>query len=480
MSYFLGLDIGTTSVKAVAFNAAGQVIATFSSAYKMFHPAPGRSEQDPDEILEATIACINRMIAARGAPVFVSFSAAMHSLIAMDEKGRPLTACIIWADNRATDIAEKLRATPMGESFYHATGAPVHAMLPSCKIAWLRDHRPDIFQRTHVFIGIKEYVLYHLLGEYIVDSSVASATGLLNMHQLQWEGQILSWLGITAARLPQVVPPLHVTVYRGRYSAVTLPAGVPLVMGGSDGAMANLGTGAVRTDNMAISIGTSSAARRVVGAPLTDQHMRTFCYHLKGSQYIMGGASNNGAVVLQWLRESLLQTTDTYEELFALAAGIPRGAGGLLFIPYILGERAPVWNSRARGVFFGLDIDHTKAHLVRAAIEGIICAVYSFGQLLLADGQVRSLHVTGGFADSTLGLQILADMFDRRVLVSDSVEGSALGAVMTGMEAMGLEQQVAHRIVASYEPDAGAHAIYSSQMEKFERLYNILKNEFAF
>ena len=479
MSYFLGVDIGTTSVKAIAFHSNGQVANSFSAAYKMFHPTADRSEQDPDEILRGTIDGINKIVAAQGPPLLISFSSAMHSLIAMDGNGKPLTACMIWADNRATAIAEALRATPMGEAFYHATGAPLHAMLPSCKIAWLRDHRPDIFQQTHAFIGIKEYILYHLLGEYLVDTSIASATGLMNLRRLEWDHQVLSWLGITPAQLPQLVQPLHIATYRSHCKALMLPAGIPLVMGGSDGAMANLGTGAIHTDNMAISIGTSSAARRLVEAPSTDEHMRTFCYHVKGSQYVMGGASNNGAVVLQWLRESVLESTHSYRELFTMAANIAPGAEGLLFIPYILGERAPIWDSKARGIFFGVHISHTTSHFARAVIEGIIGSVYSFGQLLLADGLVRSLHVTGGFADSPLGLQVLADTFNRPVLVSDSVEGSALGAVMVGMEAMGMESELAHRVLAVYEPDAARHAAYSRQMKKFERVYHLLKNEFS-
>jgi len=172
----------------------------------------------------------------------------------------------------------------------------------------------------------------------------------------------------------------------------------------------------------------------------TDEHMRTFCYHLANSSYIIGGASNNGAVVLQWLKDTLLQTKETHAQLFELAEKITAGCNGLLFIPYILGERAPIWNSGAKGVFFGLDITHDKAHLIRSAIEGVVYSVYSIGKILMEKRTVTEIHATGGFTQSPLWLQVLCDMFNCTVLVSGAVESSAAGAVKIGMEAMGIEK----------------------------------------
>jgi gluconokinase len=206
--------------------------------------------------------------------------------------------------------------------------------------------------------------------------------------------------------------------------------------------------------------------------------MRTFRYHVKDNDYISGGATNNGAVVLQWLKETLLQTEESYGRLFQLAATVPPGSDDLVFIPYILGERAPVWNSRARGLYFGLDIRHTKAHLVRAAMEGVVYAVYSIGRVLMEQNAVSELHATGGFARSPLWVQMLADVFNVKVLTFGEEEIAALGAVVIGMEAMGQAPSFRREALAVYHPDGARHLVYRERVEKFGRLYESIKNEF--
>jgi gluconokinase len=440
----------------------------------MQHPAPDYSEQDPDEIMRAVQECIREVVSALSPvlPSMIAFSAAMHSILAVDGEGRPLTPCMIWADNRAAGIAEELRATERGMAFYRATGVPVHAMTPLCKLVWLRRHVPEVFEEAALFVGIKEYVFFKFFGEWLVDSSIASATGLLNIRTLQWDEEILQYLSVDCSKLARVVPPGHIISYdaaRGDLSTpLPLAPGTPVVIGGSDGAMANLATGATGEHAMAITIGTSGAARMVIRGAETDDAMRTFCYHVQDDCYIRGGATNNGAVVIQWLKETLLQTEESYEELLALA----------LFIPYILGERAPVWNSRARGVFFGLDIRHTKAHLVRAAMEGILYSLYSIGKILAVKKNIGELHATGGFARNALWLQMLADIFSGRVLAFGVEESSAMGAVVIGLEATGQEPAFHKQVLAVYEPDPAAHILYRERFEKFERIYELVKNEF--
>lgn len=479
MNYYLGIDIGTTSLKAVAFEEQGNVITSFSFAYQMHHPQPDRNEQDPDEIFMAAVKGINRVVQtlAPRTPSFISFSAAMHSLIAVDEKGNLLTQCIIWADNRANVIADKLRASDKGPAFYHLSGVPIHAMSPLCKLLWLKEHEPDIFTNACKFIGIKEYIFYKLFGEYVIDTSIASATGLLNIKTLQWDEEILSYAGINSSRLSQVVSVKHISYYKGISQHLSLDQNIPFVIGASDGALSNLGTGAVGGNAMAVTIGTSGAVRIVISAAATDDLMRTFCYHLKDNLYIAGGANNNGAVVLQWLKETLLQTNDSFEQLFEQAAKIEAGCQGLLFLPYILGERAPVWNSNAKGVYFGLSIQHTKAHLIRASLEGVIFSLYSIGKILTEKKQITEIHASGGFAKSALWLQILADVFNIKVLVSAAVESTALGAVMLGAEALAIDPKFAHQTSAVYNPDAKNNEVYLKSFEKFERLYDLLKGE---
>ena len=182
MNYYIGIDIGTTSTKAVAFSVNGEVLAKEAIGYAIQHPQPDCSEQDPDEIFEAVINSISKITTTlyNHTPVLVSFSAAMHSILAVDRTGKPLTPCIIWADNRAGDIAEQLRKSSLGNDFYHATGVPVHAMSPLCKLLWMKENNEPVFRQAHKFIGIKEYIFFRLFGKYLVDTAIASATGLLN------------------------------------------------------------------------------------------------------------------------------------------------------------------------------------------------------------------------------------------------------------------------------------------------------------
>ena len=484
MDYYLGMDIGTSSAKAVAFSSEGKVLERRAVSYGMRHPAPDRSEQDPDEIYRAVCKCLEEVVAALkpGRPLLVSFSAAMHSLLAVDARGNPLTACMIWADNRAAAIAEELKSSETGKSFYQLTGVPIHPMSPLCKLLWLRQEEPAIFYSAARFIGIKEYILFKLSGEYLVDSSIASATGLLNLRTLQWDEAILRYLSIDASKLARVVSPRFHFPYGGGKGELTtslsLPAGTPIVPGASDGALANIATGATGEQKMAVTIGTSGAARMASDRILIDGEMRTFCYHVKDDHYICGGATNNGAVVIQWLKESLLQATESYEELLLLAGTTGPGADGLLFIPYILGERAPIWNSKARGIYFGLDIHHGKAHLVRAAMEGVIYCLYDIGRILSPGLSVRELHASGGFARSPLWLQILADVFMVKVLAFGNEDSSALGAVLVGMEALGGFSPFPHETPVVYEPDAAAHALYAQRFEQFLRVYALVKGEF--
>ncbi len=479
MNYYLGVDIGTTSVKAVAFSEQGKVVANFSFSYAIHHPRPNWSEQDPDEIFEAVIKGINKVVQTLATDVlkFVSFSAAMHSLIAADDKGNLLTQCIIWADNRADEIADTLRNSDKGQKFYNVSGVPIHAMSPLCKLLWFKENQPEIFNTAFKFIGIKEYIFYKLFGEYFIDTSIASATGLLNLKTLQWDEEILNYTGITASRLSQVVSVKHILHYNGNYPGLSLPQNIPFVIGASDGALANLGTGATGSNAMAITVGTSGAARVVIAAPETDNLMRTFCYHLKDNLYIAGGATNNGAVVLQWLKETLLQTNDNYEQLYEQAQTIEAGCEGLLFLPYILGERAPLWNSNAKGVYFGLTIEHTKAHLIRAAMEGVIFSLYSIGEILTENKEITEIHASGGFTKSTLWLQILADVFNIKALVPPAVESTAFGAVILGAEALSLKTDFQNQTSAAYIPISKHHEIYTKCFEKFEKLYILLKGE---
>lgn len=481
MKYYIGVDIGTTSTKTIAFSQQGDIVANENIGYKTYHRNRDQSEQKPDEILKAVIEGITAVTDSlkNDEPIFISFSAAMHSILAVNENCEPLTDCIIWADNRAGDIAKTLKQTSLGKTFYENTGVPIHAMSPLCKLLWLKENSTDLFNSAYKFIGIKEYIIYHFAKDFVVDTSIASATGLLNLSRLEWDEEILDYIGFHSNKLSKIVAPtftfqINEQNLSGEAVKLKYLQNLSIVMGASDGGLANLGSDAMSEDILAVSIGTSCAIRNVTPDIRIDPHMRTFCYHLKEHLYITGGAGNNGAIVLQWLRDTVLKTSDPFEVLFSEAESIAPGCEGLLCIPYILGERAPVWNADVRGVFFGMDIMHGRAHFVRAAMEGIVYNLYAMGQALQRKKNLTAIRATGGFTHSRLWLQILSDMFNTRVEIPGTAESSALGAIAMGLEALGLSKNWNVEITDVYHPDNAKHQVYKERFTQFEKIYRLL------
>jgi gluconokinase len=451
--YILGVDIGTTSTKAVLFLHNGAVVATHHIGYPLLTPTPSTAEQDPDEIFAAVIGAIKETVKKSGvdsgAIAGVSFSSAMHSVIAVDDAGKPLTQCITWADNRSTQWAEKIKNELGGHEIYLRTGTPIHPMSPLSKILWLREEHPEVFAQASKFISIKEYVFYKLFGEFVIDHSIASATGLFNLKALDWDAGALEVAGITLEHLSIPVPTTHVVSgLSAEFAGETgLAADTPFVVGASDGVLSNLGVNAIEPGVVAVTIGTSGAIRAVSDRPVTDQKGRTFCYALTENHWVIGGAVNNGGMIFRWVRDELAASEvetakrlgiDPYEFLTQIASGVSAGAGGLIFHPYLAGERAPLWNANARGSFFGLGLHHKKEHLIRAVLEGVIYNLYT---VLLAleelIGQPTKVQATGGFARSELWRQMMSDIFNQKVTVPESFESSCLGAAVLGLYALG-------------------------------------------
>lgn len=451
--YMIGVDIGTTSTKAVLFQENGTVIAQANEGYPLHKPSLSIAEQDPQQILGAVISTISRVVQQSGIPpehvMFVSFSSAMHSVIGVDPSGIPLTQCITWADNRSADCALRLKNELNGQDLYMRTGTPIHPMSPITKIMWLREDHPELFQLIYKFISIKEYIFLKLFGEYVVDYSVASCTGMMNLENLAWDTEALSIAGITEERLSRIVPTTYVMqgLLPGRAEELALLLDTKFIVGASDGVLSNLGVGAIKPGVVAATIGTSGAIRTVVDRPIVDPKGRIFCYALTGNLWVIGGPVNNGGMLFRWVRDEFaaaeVETAkrlgiDPYDVLTRIAEQVQPGSDGLLFHPYLTGERAPLWNPDARGSFFGLTMSHRKEHMIRAVLEGVIFNMYT---VLLAMeeqiGQPRQILATGGFARSPLWRQMMADIFDQQVVVPESFESSCLGAVVLGLYAIG-------------------------------------------
>ena len=500
----LAVDLGTTSAKALAFEAGGLVgdgraliAARAEREYPLLSPEPGYAEQDPKRIAEAAAEAVRE--AAEGAGrgpdgvLAVAFSTAMHSLIAVDPRGDALTPVMTWADLRAAGHARMLRESAETAALPSRTGAPLHAMTPLAKLLWLREHKAGLFASAARFIGIKEYVLERWFGRPVpMDESTAGGTGLYNLHDRAWDPGALRIAGIGPERLPGLKPSTH--VLRGlrpeAAARLGLAPGVPVVLGAADGPLANLGGGALEPGIAAMTIGTSGAVRVAVRRPAAEADGRLFCYPLAEGWWIAGGSVNSGGVVFRWLKDKLAPDLADgggdagYARLVELAMEAPPGADGLLFLPHLSGERAPHWDERARGVFIGLSLGHDRRHMLRAGLEGIALHLRSVTDAIAElAGEPREIRVSGGFARSAALRQLLADCLGRPVVRTDSEDASALGAARLALHALGLlpdlEAASASAVTDRRVPNPELKPVYDRIHGMFRRLYDRVSDTFA-
>lgn len=473
-NYILAIDIGTTSTKIVAFDYKRKLLQKCSNSYPILSPQPNFKEQNPIEIYEALLEAAKQIIEQCGQPQAISFSSAMHSLIAMDENDQLLTNSIIWADGRSQDYADKLVKTGLGKKLYQKTGTPIHPMSPLCKIAWLRDHQPAIFEQTAKFISIKEYVFLKWFGTYIVDESIASATGLFDIERGVWCEEALEYCGIKKEQLSEVFPTDGIINHWRSNMAkqLNISDATPVVIGASDGCLANLGAGVKELGKAVLSVGTSAAIRMTHQQPITDVETQLFNYILDEEHYVIGGASNNGGAVYAWLQKIVAQEVD--------AKSIPIGAERLLFLPYLLGERAPIWSTNVRAAFIGLSNQHTEAHLLRATLEGIIFNIYQIAQALQkSTAEIKEIYASGGFTQNGLAMQILADVFNAKVFLQAHEEGTALGAAILAMKALEIEYQSENEAIGKhFSPNKEAHQTYQQYFRVWRKLYGQMEEGF--
>ncbi|HEX7057023.1 MAG TPA: gluconokinase [Bacilli bacterium] len=481
----IAVDVGTTSTKALAVDQAGRIQGSHSIGYPLLTPRSGYAEQDPDTIFEAVVEAVGRLMKKGGWDardvLCVSFSSANHSLILLDKKGQALTPSITWADLRSSAQAERLRNDGRGLQAYLRTGTPIHPMSPLAKLIWMKEECPDLFASAYHFVGIKEYIFYRLFGTLVTEYSMASATGLFHLESLVWDPESLALAGIKEEQLPPVKPTTErITGLKPPYAErMCLKPDTPFVLGAQDGVLANLGIGAIGDGIAAVTIGTSSAVRTGVKRPVLDPQGRFFCYALTQDQWIIGGASNNGAIVAQWTAERLFPGR-SLEEVLSQAGKIPPGANGLLFLPLLAGERAPFWDGNAKGIMFGLTLAHDEKHMLRAAMEGVLFQIAAIVSLMEESGQpIKEIRASGGFARTQAWCQMLADMLGVPVIVPESVESSGLGAAQLGLYAMDEGRDPLLRWAPGgatlHEPDPGNHAIYRNLLPFYLNLYHILK-----
>ncbi len=481
--YILGVDIGTSSSKALAFKLDGKVEVQHQIPYKTQHPKPGYSEQNPDNILEAVVGVIRAVLKAMNRqPLCVSFSSAMHSLMAVNKKGDPISPLLIWSDNRSIKEAAEFKKKKLAIDIYQRTGTPIHAMSPLCKLLWWGKNEKASFKEAAKFISIKEYIFSRFFETYLAEYSLASATGLFDHERLKWYPPALDLIGIQTDKLPEPVSPTHICKgLKPAYSHQTgLDKDLSFVMGAGDGCLANLGTGVTQAGETAATIGTSGAVRLFSHHPVADKKGRIFNYLLVEKEYISGGAINNGGVLLDWYRHRFLKEDIPYDDVLKEAFSAEAGCRGLLFLPYLQGERSPMWDARARGAFIGISNTHEKPHFARAIIEGICYSLYHSARIIeeITDG-IKEVYVSGGFTRSEKWIQMLTDIFEKEVKVSGHGDASSAGAAILGMKALGIikdwkEAEKHIPITTTYSPKKDQTKIYHRNFELFAKMYDIL------
>ncbi|WP_196806840.1 gluconokinase [Megasphaera vaginalis (ex Srinivasan et al. 2021)] len=496
---WIGVDVGTTGVRAIAYTAEGVNVCSSEAFYPLLTPRPDWAEESPLQIYEAVVSVIaetatqlrykNKELSG------IALSTAMHSFAGLDERKEPLMDMQTWADSRSAGVVREMkRDEALCRSFYERTGCPIHACYPLAKIIWLRRNQPELFAKMKFVGSLKDYIFYHLTGEWVLDRSSASTSGLYNERVLCWDREIMAYAGIAESCMPPVVSTTYSGSLTGQAAAaVGLPAGLPVVIGATDGVLVNVGIGAVNSGQLSGTIGTSGALRMLTKTPKTDRKMRTWCYNLTDDMWVAGGAINNGGMILRWVRDKICHyggsaleslDIDPYDLMTMKAAHIEPGADGLICLPYFTGERAPYWNSELRGMFFGFSLNHSRSHMIRAVMEGICYSLNSVMLALKEFGAVADIRVSGSFTKSELWLQILADILGEAITLPDNSEGAAFGAAVLGFISNGQLQTIADtaNLVHAkkiYTPQADHVAAYEELYGIFERIYDHLLPEFA-
>lgn len=445
MDVFAGIDLGTTHLKVVLADGQEQVLWQKKWPVQSLQLHPGWQEQDPLAIRDTVLLALRELavvIPAQATRCTAGFSTAMHALLLLDNNDQPLTPIITWADTRSQSQAASLRPTSQGRHIYLLTGTPIHPMSPLCKIAWMQETHPEIMEQKPRVVSLKDWIWKNLTGYYEIDHSVASATGLFDIHRRQWCTEALTLVGITESQLSRPVSVFHHRPADNNYADLNHWK-IPLtwVIGGSDGYLATLGSGATKPGDMALTIGTSGAVRVLRSQPVPDEQGVLFHYAAAEGQYLSGGAINNGGNLLAWFADIFLQgqqtTAATLNYWLDQAALVAPGADGLRCIPYVYGERAPIWDASANASFTGIHAGHTKAHFLRAILEAVASSLHQITQAIEAGGEkIERVYASGGFTESPLWLDIVSRQLNKKLIVSHEADASAIGAVKIAVRSL--------------------------------------------
>jgi len=479
MPLLLGLDVGTTGARAVAVDEAGRMRASASAEYPLHTPRPGWAEQDPADWWAGARSALRRVAASVGGDVAgLGLTGQMHGSVFLDASGAVIRPALLWNDQRTAAQCARITELVGAERLIELAGNPALTGFQAPKVLWLRDEEPEAYARVAQVLLPKDYVRLLLTGERATDVSDASGTLLLDVRRRDWAEPILDALEIPRAWLPRVCEGPDVT---GRLSAsvaaeLGLPAGLPVAAGGGDNAAAAVGTGIVRGGLVSCSIGTSGVvfAHSDAFAPDPSGRIHAFCHAVPGRYHLMGVTLSAGGS-LRWWRDVV---GSSYDDLAAEAAGVPAGAEGLLFLPYLTGERTPHMDPAARGAFFGLTARHSRAHLTRALMEGVVFSLRDSLEIMRGLGVAPDEVVaTGGGARGRLWRELQADVLGVPVVRTAAEEGPAYGAALLGGVAAGTFENVADAcarvelLPERTEPDPARGRVYDEAYARYRELY---------
>lgn len=502
MAYYLGLDVGTSGTKALLMAEDGRVAATDLAEYPLSTPRPQWAEQDPEDWWRAVVRTTSNVLQkanVRGEEVAgVGLSGQMHGSVFLDKDNHVLRPALLWCDQRTQAECDWITAQVGRENLVRYISNPVLTGFTAPKIVWLRNHEPDVYAQVVKVLLPKDYIRFRLTGVHATEVSDASGTALLDVANRRWSQEVLDAAQIPRGFMPECSESVEVTgrVHAEGAALTGLAAGTPVVGGGGDNAAGAVGSGIVEPGVVFSTVGTSGVVFAPSDTPATDPALRvhTFCHAVPGKWHTMGVVLSAGGS-LRWLRDTFFQpegvvarTTggDPYTLMAQGAARVPLGSEGLVFLPYLTGERTPHPDADARGVFFGITLRHQRQHFVRAVMEGVAFALEDTFRIFREIGvPVSEVRAAGGGAKSPLWRQIQADVtgYPHAALAAD--EGPAFGAALlaaVGTEAYPTVPDACRSVVRTASettPDAGAHRAYGRYGDVYRALYPALKDQFA-
>ncbi|HEX7974793.1 MAG TPA: xylulokinase, partial [Anaerolineales bacterium] len=473
----LGIDVSTTGAKALLVDERGSVIASATTPLALSTPRPLWAEQDPQEWWAGVAASIRQALARAGvtgaAVAAIGLTGQMHGLVLLDENGNVLRPAILWNDQRTGPQCDEIRRRLGRKQLIQITGNDALTGFTAPKVLWVQQNEPEVYRQARHILLPKDYVRYRLTGEYALDKADGAGTILFDLKARDWSPEVLAALNIPAGWLPPTYEGPQIT---GEVTTVAaaetgLTVGTPVMAGGGDQAAGAVGVGAVQAGIISLALGTSGVVFATTESPLIepDGRLHAFCHALPARWHLMG-VMLSAAGSLQWYRDTLAPGV-SFDELVREAESIPAGSEGLLFLPYLTGERTPYPDPLARGAWVGLTVRHTRPHLTRAVLEGVAFGLRdSFGLIRQAGlGAIQQVRASGGGAKSSLWRQILADVLDTELVTVNTTEGAAFGAALLAAVGAGLYPDVPTaceatiRITGSTSP--------STEVETYRQFY---------